>query len=468
MASGKFPDAHRALRGLPRHGVRARSPPTSAFLLRARREGLRDFGACMAPMTAFQILQGLETLPLRMARHVAEHRDAWSSSWPRTRRWRACITRDLGEPSRPRAREAALSRRAAARSSPSSSKGGRDAGRKFIEALTLFSHLANIGDAKSLVIHPASTTHFRMDDAALAAAGITPRDGAPFDRPRASRRPRSRTSRGRCAPRRDDAVHRRRAIPPTPTPAGGAFDPALPAIVFIHGAALDHSVWQWQSRYLAHHGFARARASTCPATGAARARSRASIEALADWVAAFIEAAGVRPGPRRGPQHGLADRARHRASPSGARRDAGAPRRRGADAGGRSLPRRGAGRLARGVRHAGGLGPRAPVRAVGERRAGHRRSRWPAGSSRPARTRACNTRTSRPATPIAPSRDAIRELKVPTLVVAGRRDQMTPLKAGQALAKDIPGARFVTVDSGHSMMSEAPREVLAALRLAFA
>ena len=52
-------------------------------------------------------------------------------------------------------------------------KGGREAGRKFIEALTLFSHLANIGDAKSLVIHPASTTHFRMDDAALASAGIT-------------------------------------------------------------------------------------------------------------------------------------------------------------------------------------------------------------------------------------------------------------------------------------------------------
>jgi O-acetylhomoserine (thiol)-lyase len=53
-------------------------------------------------------------------------------------------------------------------------KGAREAGRRFIEALTLFSHLANIGDAKSLVIHPATTTHFRMDDAALAAAGITP------------------------------------------------------------------------------------------------------------------------------------------------------------------------------------------------------------------------------------------------------------------------------------------------------
>ena len=53
-------------------------------------------------------------------------------------------------------------------------KGGRAAGRRFIETLTVFSHLANVGDAKSLVIHPASTTHFRMDDAALAAAGIGP------------------------------------------------------------------------------------------------------------------------------------------------------------------------------------------------------------------------------------------------------------------------------------------------------
>ena len=74
--------------------------------------------------------------------------------------------------------------RAASRSSPRSLstlslaffgiKGGLEAGRKFIEGLTLFSHLANIGDAKSLVIHPATTTHFRMDDAALAAAGIGP------------------------------------------------------------------------------------------------------------------------------------------------------------------------------------------------------------------------------------------------------------------------------------------------------
>jgi pimeloyl-ACP methyl ester carboxylesterase len=63
-----------------------------------------------------------------------------------------------------------------------------------------------------------------------------------------------------------------------------------------------------------------------------------------------------------------------------------------------------------------------------------------------------------------PSLDAIRALKVPALVVAGRRDQMTQLKAGKALAGEIPGARFVVLDAGHSMMSEAPRETLDALR----
>jgi pimeloyl-ACP methyl ester carboxylesterase len=64
----------------------------------------------------------------------------------------------------------------------------------------------------------------------------------------------------------------------------------------------------------------------------------------------------------------------------------------------------------------------------------------------------------------APSPDAIRALDVPTLVIAGRRDQMTPPKAGQALAKEIPGAVLATVDAGHAMTTEAPREVLALLR----
>jgi O-acetylhomoserine (thiol)-lyase len=125
----------------------------------------------MAPMTAFQILQGLETLPDPDGTPHRQHRE--------DRR----LPRDAGgggeraPPGRPHASATMRSRRGSTRAARSAIlsfelKGGRDAGRKFIEKLSLFSHLANIGDAKSLVIHPATTTHFRMDDAALAAAGI--------------------------------------------------------------------------------------------------------------------------------------------------------------------------------------------------------------------------------------------------------------------------------------------------------
>lgn len=141
-----------------------------AFLMRARREGMRDFGACMAPTTAFHILQGLETLPLRMARHVenaqqvatflAEHEAVASVSYPKL-------------PDHPDHELAArLLPKGAGAVFAFELKGGREAGRIFIESLSLFSHLANVGDAKSLVIHPASTTHHRMDAQALAAAGI--------------------------------------------------------------------------------------------------------------------------------------------------------------------------------------------------------------------------------------------------------------------------------------------------------
>jgi O-acetylhomoserine (thiol)-lyase len=170
-ASGKFPTLTEPYEGF--HGmVFTEESTASAFLLRARREGLRDFGACMAPMTAFQILQGLETLPLRMARHIdnASKVAAYLASRKEVERVHhpdlaTHPGHDLARQLYPRGCSAILSFEL---------KGGREAGRKFIEALSLFSHLANIGDAKSLVIHPASTTHFRMDDAALVAAGITP------------------------------------------------------------------------------------------------------------------------------------------------------------------------------------------------------------------------------------------------------------------------------------------------------
>ena len=170
-ASGKFPTLTEPYEGF--HGmVFSEESTASAFLLRARREGLRDFGACMAPMTAFQILQGLETLPIRMARHIENTSKvvAFLASRKEVERVHhpdlaAHPGHELARRLYPRGCSAILSFEL---------KGGREAGRKLIEALSLFSHLANIGDAKSLVIHPATTTHFRMDDASLAAASITP------------------------------------------------------------------------------------------------------------------------------------------------------------------------------------------------------------------------------------------------------------------------------------------------------
>lgn len=168
---GKFPTLSSSYEGF--HGmVFAEESPVAAFLLRARREGLRDFGACMSPMTAFQVLQGLETLHLRMPRHVES-----ASRVAQFLASHAAVER-VHHPDLPSHGGHLVAKRLYPRGSSAilsfELRGGREAGRKFIEKLTLFSHLANIGDAKSLVIHPASTTHFRMDDAAIAAAGITP------------------------------------------------------------------------------------------------------------------------------------------------------------------------------------------------------------------------------------------------------------------------------------------------------
>ena len=167
-ASGKFPTLTEPYEASTAW-CSAEESTVAAFVLRARREGLRDFGACMAPMTAFQILQGLETLHLRMPRHVATTREARRVPRARTRRWRACTTRTRPHPDHALARAAlpaGLQRDPLLRA-----QGRARGGPQVHRGAALFSHLANIGDAKSLVIHPASTTHFRMDDAALAAGG---------------------------------------------------------------------------------------------------------------------------------------------------------------------------------------------------------------------------------------------------------------------------------------------------------
>ncbi|MDB5856024.1 MAG: O-acetylhomoserine aminocarboxypropyltransferase [Herminiimonas sp.] len=154
------------------HGMVFSEESTVApFALRARREGLRDFGAVMSPHNAFAILQGIETLSLRMDRHVAnarrvvaylsEHAAVESISWPEL-------------PSHPdHALAAKLLPKGCGAVFSFAIRGDRAAGRRFVEALEVFSHLANVGDAKSLVIHPASTTHFRVPSAQLAASGIT-------------------------------------------------------------------------------------------------------------------------------------------------------------------------------------------------------------------------------------------------------------------------------------------------------
>jgi O-acetylhomoserine (thiol)-lyase len=169
-ASGRFAELSAPYAGF-HDMVFSEESTVGAFLLRARREGLRDFGACMSPHTAWLVLQGIETLSLRMQRHVTNARRLveFLSRHPMVER--------VAYPELDSHPDHALARKLLPKGCGSvfafDLKGDRAQGPAFIEALQLFSHLANVGDCRSLVIHPASTTHFRMDDAALAAAGIT-------------------------------------------------------------------------------------------------------------------------------------------------------------------------------------------------------------------------------------------------------------------------------------------------------
>ena len=143
-----------------------------AYCTKLRVHQLRDVGACLSPFNAFLLLLGVETLPLRMERHVAnaravaEHLAAHPSiGWVRYAGLPGSPYRALAERYLPRGPGAIFT---------FGVRGGRTAGAAFIEALELASHLANVGDAKTLVIHPASTTHRQLGDAELARAGVTP------------------------------------------------------------------------------------------------------------------------------------------------------------------------------------------------------------------------------------------------------------------------------------------------------
>jgi O-acetylhomoserine (thiol)-lyase len=168
-ASGKFPTLSEPYAGY--HGiVFAEEFGPASFIMRARAEGLRDFGACLSPTNAFHLLQGVETLALRMERHM--HNTKAVLDFLRKNAAVDWVLHPSLETHPDHERAKSLLPNGAGAIVSFGVKGGRAAGRKFIEAVRLSSHLANVGDAKTLVIHPASTTHQQMDAAALAAAGV--------------------------------------------------------------------------------------------------------------------------------------------------------------------------------------------------------------------------------------------------------------------------------------------------------
>ena len=229
--------------------------------------------------------------------------------------------------------------------------------------------------------------------------------------------------------------------------------------MFVHGAAFDHSVWQWQSRYFANHGYT-VLAVDLPGHGRSPGPIRDSIEGMADWIAALVEAAGlshaILAGHSMGSLVALDTALRHPARVSKLALV------------GIAVP------MAVGDPFLAAARDDSPAAFDMEVTWGLSRQAVLAGSPIPGTTlhgasRALNGRAHAGvlANDLAacrayqPSMEAIRKLAVPTLVVGARRDVMTPMKFGRALAGEIPGARFATLDTGHTMMSEAPRELLA-------
>ncbi len=169
--NGKFPGLTEPSKGY--HGIRFYETfGNFAWIMKARVESLRDMGPALSPFNAFLFLQGLETLGLRMERHVANARAVaeFLAAHPAVA-W-------VNYPSLPDSPHYALAQKYLPKGAGAvftfGVKGGFEAGRALIENLQLFSHLANVGDAKSLVIHPASTTHAQLSEEEQRAGGITP------------------------------------------------------------------------------------------------------------------------------------------------------------------------------------------------------------------------------------------------------------------------------------------------------
>ncbi|MCB0088842.1 MAG: O-acetylhomoserine aminocarboxypropyltransferase/cysteine synthase, partial [Caldilineaceae bacterium] len=144
------------------------------FLMKARAETLRDTGGCLSPFNAFMLIQGLETLSMRMQRHVtnAAAIAAFLNEHPQVE-WVAYAGL-AAHPQHALAQKYLPQGPGAIFTFGIKAANPRQAGKTFIESLHLFSHLANVGDARSLVIHPASTTHQQLSDAELRAGGVGP------------------------------------------------------------------------------------------------------------------------------------------------------------------------------------------------------------------------------------------------------------------------------------------------------
>jgi pimeloyl-ACP methyl ester carboxylesterase len=243
---------------------------------------------------------------------------------------------------------------------------------------------------------------------------------------------------------------------------GRPYTPREPAVVFIHGAAFDHSVWQWQSRYLANHGYC-VLVPDLPAHGRSPGVVRRSVGELADWVAALIESAGLARACVIGHSMGslvALELALRRADLVQKLALVGT-----------SVP------MAVGDPFLAAARDDSPVGLDMEATWGHARNVLLAASPVPGTSlhgasRALNDRAQagvlaadlEACRAYQPSIEKIRALAMPTLVVGGKRDQMTPAKLGAALAAQIPGATFALLDAGHSMMSEAPRPLLELLK----
>ena len=169
-ASGRFPNF--TTPDPSYHGLVYADLGEPAFIMKARVQILRDIGACQSPVNSWLTLQGIETLSLRMERHVANTQKVaeFLSSHPAVA-W-TMYPGLASHPDHERAKKYLPKGPGAILGF--GIKGGVEAGRKFIESLKLFSHLANVGDAKSLAIHPASTTHSQLNEEEMLTAGVTP------------------------------------------------------------------------------------------------------------------------------------------------------------------------------------------------------------------------------------------------------------------------------------------------------